>query len=781
MTQQILSEAPRWVRPSGVSLLGPVQDSGLTSPCFLIRRPDGQVIQLSQLLNTVVARLDPRQSPDDVAAAVSRAYGRTLTVEGLEFLVESKLRPLGLVEDVGAATTSTQALPTSDPVLSLGLRGTLIPERVVQRLGAVIAPLFTPVVVLLALLALVVMDVRLMLGGQVMTALEQVLATPTLLLGLFALMTVGAVIHELGHAAGCVYSGGRPGRIGFGVYLLFPAFFTNVTDSYRLNRAGRLRTDLGGLYFNVWCLLVAGGIHLSTGNGMLLLLAVLMHIEMAQQLIPTVRFDGYFILTDLTGVPDLFSKVRPVLSSLLPGRPVDARVAELRPGVRRVVTVWVLAVVPLIAFGMVWLVLHLPELVTSAARAIAVQWETLQGAWSQGQPVVVALSTISLVLLGAPLAGLALMAYRMVLVLAGAVWRRLARVVRRLPVNAEGSVPAVPAPAVPAPALHLPDPAPDAGAPLDMETLSGLTAAEFSDEAVAGVRRPLARTGWRRVLRAGTGGLVRLAPGRVEQRQQQLAARVRAPIDGSRRVVVMSRKGGVGKTTVTVALGATFATCRGDRVVAVDANPDAGNLARRIAGDCTSTITDLLGDVDGIDTFSAMRRYTSQCDESRLEVLASDDDARISQALDRPAYRRVVSLLDRYYNLILLDTGTGILDSANQGLLADADQLVLVLRPALDGARAGAQTLDWLEEHGYAALVATAVVVINGVRHDDEGVTFAERHFAQRCGHVTTIPWDANLESGGRTTLSGLAPRTREAFIDVAAALADQFSGSGRA
>lgn len=159
---------------------------------------------------------------------------------------------------------------------------------------------------------------------------------------------------------------------------------------------------------------------------LLLLLVVLMHIEMAQQLIPTVRFDGYFILTDLTGVPDLFSKVRPVLSSMLPGLPVDARVAELRPGVRRVVTVWVLAVVPLIAFGMVWLVLHLPELVTSAARAIARQWETLQGAWSQGQPVVVALSTISLVLLGAPLAGLALMAYRMVLMLAracGVAWR----------------------------------------------------------------------------------------------------------------------------------------------------------------------------------------------------------------------------------------------------------------------------------------------------------------------------------------------------------------------
>ena len=122
-------------------------------------------------------------------------------------------------------------------------------------------------------------------------------------------------------------------------------------------------------------------------------------------------------------------------------------------------------------------------------------------------------------------------------------------------------------------------------------------------------------------------------------------------VDGTRRIVVMSRKGGVGKTTVTVGVGSTFAAARGDRVVAVDANPDAGNLAHRIAGDCQRTITDLLADSGRIRSFAHMRGYTSQCLESRLEVLASDDDARIAQALDRDAYRQVVALLDHFYSL----------------------------------------------------------------------------------------------------------------------------------
>jgi putative peptide zinc metalloprotease protein len=786
---------PRWVRPPGITLLGQVQGSGLTAPAFLVRRPDGQVIQLSHLLHTVVTRIDPRKSPDDLACAVSASYGRTLTVQGLQMLVETKLRPLGLVTDLDEKPEAArlQVLPSSTPLLSLGLRGTLFPERTVLRMADILAPLFNPVVVVVALVALLAMDLRLALGGQVMAALQQVLATPTLLLALFALMTLGAVIHELGHAAGCCYSGGQPGRIGFGVYLLFPAFFTNVTDSYRLDRAGRLRTDLGGLYFNVWCLLMAGGLHLATGNVILLLVVVLMHVEMVQQLVPTVRFDGYFILSDLAGVPDLFARVGPVLTSLLPRRPSDPRLVEMRPTARRVVTVWVLAMVPLLFFGTAWLILNASQILNTTLTAIAAQGDLWLAAWAGRDIVAAALSTISLVLLVVPVAGLVVVTYRLVLSLGNVARRRLGPVLRRSSMDVSTSRHGMPAD-TPTGAQPLPSPAialklgdrpmeDDARDDVALHSyhLHGLTAAEFTDAAVLGNPSPYARSGWRRAIRIGTRGTVSLAPGAAEQHHDDLINRVRAPIEGTRRIVVMSRKGGVGKTTVTVGLGATFATCRGDRVVAVDANPDAGNLSRRIAGDCTRTMTDVLADLNHIQSFSTMRGYTSQCTESRLEVLASDDDARISQALDRPAYREVVSLLDRYYNLIILDTGTGILDSANQGLLAEADQLVLVLRAALDGARAGAQTLDWLEEHGYGQLVANAVVVVNGVTRENDGAaSFAREHFKQRCGHVTSIPRDIALEVGARTALSNLAPSTREAFVDLAAAIADNFSRAGR-
>ena len=190
--------------------------------------------------------------------------------------------------------------------------------------------------------------------------IEQVLRDPVDLLVVLGLTLVSAVFHECGHAAGCRYGGARPGVIGVGIYLVWPSFFTNVTDSYRLSRVGRLRTDLGGLYFNLVFMLALAGIYVGTSAQILLLVIAVTHLEMLDQLLPIVRFDGYFILSDLIGVPDLFARVVPIVKSALPAGRRDPRVAGLRRSARIVVTAWVLCVIPLLLFTIGYLLLHLP-------------------------------------------------------------------------------------------------------------------------------------------------------------------------------------------------------------------------------------------------------------------------------------------------------------------------------------------------------------------------------------------------------------------------------------
>jgi putative peptide zinc metalloprotease protein len=193
--------------------------------------------------------------------------------------------------------------------------------------------------------------------------------------------------------------------IGVGIYLVWPSFFTNVTDSYRLSWAGRLRTDLGGLYFNLIFMLALAGIYAATSAEVLLLVIAVTRLEMLDQLLPFVRFDGYFILGDLIGVPDLFARVGPIVKGALPAGRRDPRVAGLRRGARVVVTGWVLCVIPLLLFTMGYLLLHLPGADRALWRSARMQAHLMSAAVAGHHYAVAAVDAVGAVLVILPLAG----------------------------------------------------------------------------------------------------------------------------------------------------------------------------------------------------------------------------------------------------------------------------------------------------------------------------------------------------------------------------------------
>lgn len=278
-------------------------------------------------------------------------------------------------------------------------------------------------------------------------------------------------------------------------------------------------------------------------------------------------------------------------------------------------------------------------------------------------------------------------------------------------------------------------------------------------------------SGWRKAV----SGISRPGHGKAEWRRQ-LIAQATMPVRGCYRIAVISLKGGVGKTTSTVCIGATLASLRGDRVIAVDANPDRGTLSGKIPLQTTATVRNLLNDADRIQSYSDVRRYTSQSPD-RLEVLASETDPSVSLAFGEEDYRRVAELLERFYNVVLTDCGTGLLHSAMAGVLALADQIVVVSSGSVDGARSASATLDWLEAHGYSSLVANGLAVINSVRPKSGGVNLdaLEQHFAARCRSVTRIPYDPHLELGAEVDLAELHQSTRDALLELAAKVAAGF------
>src|SRR5579872_1179212 len=388
---------------AGVELLGEYRGSGLGEVTFLARDASGRMVHLSRLLWLVLSVTDGRRSVGEIAARVSVESGRSVSAGNVAYLLANKLAPQGLI----AAERAVPAAVRPDPmILALKLRRTLLSQARVQVVAGLLGPLFSPLVVIAVLGALAGADVWLVRSGRMLAAFREVLARPLLLLVVVALSLVSMVFHECGHAAACRYGGARPGRIGMGVYVLWPALFPNVTDSYRLGRAGRLRTDLGGVYFNAVFAVALAGAYRATGYLPLLAAAGLTQVELAQQLVPSLRLDGYFIVTDLIGVPDLFQRIGPVLRSLVPGQPADPRLGVLKRPARVALTAWVLAMVPLLGGELLLIVLGIPKLAVGFARSLAANADAVTAHFGRGEIAAGLVSVISVVLLIFPVAGL---------------------------------------------------------------------------------------------------------------------------------------------------------------------------------------------------------------------------------------------------------------------------------------------------------------------------------------------------------------------------------------
>ncbi len=282
--------------------------------------------------------------------------------------------------------------------------------------------------------------------------------------------------------------------------------------------------------------------------------------------------------------------------------------------------------------------------------------------------------------------------------------------------------------------------------------------------------------GWRKWLYVLSGKLINVGEGPRAIQHNNLVAQVNRPLQGCYKIALLSLKGGVGKTTITAGLGGTFASIRGDRVVAVDANPDRGTLSQKVPLQTPATVRHLLRDADGIERYSDVRGYTSQ-GPSRLEVLASESDPAVSEAFSAQDYSRAVDVLERFYSLVLTDCGTGLMHSAMAAVLAKADTLIVVSSGSVDGARSASATLDWLDAHGHQDLVRQSVCVINAVRPRSGKVDLQKvvDHFSRRCRAVRVVPFDPHLEEGAEIDLDRLNPKTREALIELAAVVADGF------
>lgn len=313
---------------------------------------------------------------------------------------------------------------------------------------------------------------------------------------------------------------------------------------------------------------------------------------------------------------------------------------------------------------------------------------------------------------------------------------------------------------------------------------SELRSEQISASELNAPRKIPSSRGWRKWLYHGTFKKINTGESPDEQQLRNLNATVAGHLRGTYSVVVLGGKGGVGKTTTTAAVGSTFASLRNDKTIAIDANPDrASNLADRIDPKATDSFKEVLADPH-LQRYSDIRSHVGQNDPAGLDVLGNRYQA------DRPpltsrTYADTHERLQRFYSVLISDSGTDVDHPVINGLMGRADALIMVASTAPDGAKGAAELMDWAYEAGYHRLLQRTVVVINDVRggagkaHRALVASLVEK-FSRWVSdqRVFVVPFDPHIASAGVIDLNDLRPPTRRRFLEITAKVASGFNSS---
>jgi putative peptide zinc metalloprotease protein len=398
---------------TGVELVGEAFGSGFRDRSWLVQR-SGQYLQVSELLYRVLEQATGERTLAEIAEAVTDATEWLVGPEQVQWLLREKLLPLGLIASPSAADAErSPAVRAAPGALSVNLRARVIGPRWIDPLAGALQVLFVPPALMLVLAAIVVVREWLYLGHGLAAGMTALLNAPALALVVLGLGILSDVFHELGHAAALRYGGGRARGIGVGFYLIYPVFYTDVTDSYRLDRWDRVRTDLGGIYFHGIFSLAVMGLYALTRQEFLLVAILLIDLNVLRQLIPFVRLDGYWLLADLTGIRDLFSLMGPFVQSLQPGRAGESgTLPPLKRWVAAAFLGFIVLTVPVLTLLMLLMLTRLPNVVITIGRAMHTQQDAFAHALATGDGARILLAAFQLALLALQLAGIAYVLFR---------------------------------------------------------------------------------------------------------------------------------------------------------------------------------------------------------------------------------------------------------------------------------------------------------------------------------------------------------------------------------
>ncbi len=305
-------------------------DTSYTASKYLLVH-NGRYFEANQ---SVVTFLRALQNADDMPEARQkiRQHFPALSDSDISAIVKARILPV---------------FDTSRESMRHMFKKELVSSESIAPVTSRLKVLFTPSVLYTVLTLSVLVELLFYLVLPVPDSSESVM-TVWGIIGMVLFVGVSSFFHELGHASACRWAGVGHGGIGISLYINIPVLYTDVTPAWSLSRRNRFFVNMGGAYFQCFLLLALLCAYVLTASPFAYYLITILNISFIVTLNPLFKFDGYWILSDLLGIPNLRARSKKILLSVFTGRRrksvAEANADEMRTGVKAVFIAYTLIV-----------------------------------------------------------------------------------------------------------------------------------------------------------------------------------------------------------------------------------------------------------------------------------------------------------------------------------------------------------------------------------------------------------------------------------------------------
>jgi putative peptide zinc metalloprotease protein len=351
-----------------------------TRSSYLVRLPNGRHFQVSEPLYHLLGYLREPSSVADLVEAFARDHRMELGEVLVGELIGQVQELSGMVTELDAGDdprprpAGTRGAGPSTSFADLHARLDLVPAAVLRRVTAPLRVLYAGPVAAALLCLAIVTQVAVYLRLFVLPSQFNLVASPA---EVYCWFLLSVVVHELGHVTACRRWKAAHGSLGVGLYFGMPVFFVDVTGAWRLSRWRRAVVDAGGIYFQLVFGVVLAALYAITQAPVWLWTVVTIDAAILLNLVPILKLDGYWLLSDLSGVPNLHRRTGEAIGRWIARRRgIDigsGAFGELDAGSARAVLAYVAVSAGVVAAMLAVTVLTLPAIVT-AVRLAPAQW-----------------------------------------------------------------------------------------------------------------------------------------------------------------------------------------------------------------------------------------------------------------------------------------------------------------------------------------------------------------------------------------------------------------------